>query len=84
MATLSTSITNLEKSAAGAAHDGLDALARNAEIAQHAVEGAASAASKTATMQMERVETMIRANPIAATGIAAGVGFLVALLVRRS
>jgi ElaB/YqjD/DUF883 family membrane-anchored ribosome-binding protein len=33
---------------------------------------------------MERVESMIRANPLAATGIAAGLGFVVALLARRS
>jgi ElaB/YqjD/DUF883 family membrane-anchored ribosome-binding protein len=84
MATLSSSITNLEKTAAGAAHDGLDAFARNAEIAKTSIEGAASAATKTAGAQMERVETMIRANPLAATGIAAGIGFVVALLARRS
>lgn len=78
------SITDVTKTAAGAAHDGVDAIARNAESAAQSVEAAASSATQAAGVQMEKVEAMIRANPLAATGIAAGIGFVLALLARRS
>jgi ElaB/YqjD/DUF883 family membrane-anchored ribosome-binding protein len=84
MASPSTSAADIANTVTGAAHDAVDSLARNAELAKTSIEGAACAASKTAGVQMERVESMIRANPLAATGIAAGVGFLVALIARRS
>jgi ElaB/YqjD/DUF883 family membrane-anchored ribosome-binding protein len=48
------------------------------------VEEGAQATSDMAKVQVEKLETMIRANPLAATGIAAAVGFLVALLARRA
>jgi ElaB/YqjD/DUF883 family membrane-anchored ribosome-binding protein len=37
-----------------------------------------------AQAQVEKMEILIRQNPMAATGIAAGIGFVVALLARRS
>ncbi len=40
-------------------------------------------AQHMATERIDQLQSMIRRNPIAAAGIAAGVGFFVALLARR-
>lgn len=40
-------------------------------------------AKEKAVDQFDRVERMIRRNPMAAVGVAAGVGFMLALLARR-
>jgi len=40
-------------------------------------------AQQMATERIDQLQTMIRKNPIAAAGIAAGVGFVLALLARR-
>jgi ElaB/YqjD/DUF883 family membrane-anchored ribosome-binding protein len=84
MATTPSSMTDLSNTASRMAHDAKDTISRNVESAAHSAEGAAASAKHVAGVQMERVEHMIRANPIAATGIAAGVGFVVALLARRA
>lgn len=40
-------------------------------------------AQQMATERMDQLQSMIRKNPLAAAGIAAGVGFVLALLARR-
>jgi ElaB/YqjD/DUF883 family membrane-anchored ribosome-binding protein len=54
-----------------------------AEDFRKVASGAAERVEAMATAQYDRVETAIRRNPIAATGIAAGVGFFLAILARR-
>jgi ElaB/YqjD/DUF883 family membrane-anchored ribosome-binding protein len=48
-----------------------------------AATNAAGRVEEIATAQFDRVETAIRRNPVAAVGIAAGVGFFLAILARR-
>lgn len=40
-------------------------------------------AQQMATERINQLQSMIRKNPLAAAGIAAGVGFMLALLARR-
>lgn len=40
-------------------------------------------AQEMASEQLDQLQGMIRRNPLAATGIAAGIGFFLALLARR-
>jgi ElaB/YqjD/DUF883 family membrane-anchored ribosome-binding protein len=84
MASTSSKLHDISSTATSAAHDVIETASRNIEGAAHSLEATATAAQKSAGVQMERVEGMIRANPLAATGIAAGIGFLLALLARRS
>jgi ElaB/YqjD/DUF883 family membrane-anchored ribosome-binding protein len=84
MASTSSKLHDLSSSATSAAHDAVDTASRNIEGAAQSLETTVSAVQKSAGVQMERLEGMIRANPIAATGIAAGVGFFLALMARRS
>jgi ElaB/YqjD/DUF883 family membrane-anchored ribosome-binding protein len=58
------------------------ALERANDLRKAATD-AAGRVEVMATAQFDRVETAIRRNPIAATGIAAGVGFFLAILARR-
>lgn len=46
-------------------------------------EEALDQAQKMATERINQLQSMIRKNPLAAAGIAAGVGFMLALLARR-
>ena len=48
-----------------------------------AATNTAERAEAMATAQFDKVETAIRRNPVAATGIAAGIGFFLAILARR-
>ncbi len=84
MASASSNLQGMASSATSAAHDAVDAASRNIEGAAHSLEATACAVQQSAGVQMERMEGMIRANPLAATGIAAGIGFFLALLARRS
>jgi ElaB/YqjD/DUF883 family membrane-anchored ribosome-binding protein len=83
MASTSSNLQGMASSATSAAHDGVDKVSRTFEGAAHNLEATAASAQKAAGVQVERVEGMIRANPLAAAGIAAGVGFFLALLARR-
>jgi ElaB/YqjD/DUF883 family membrane-anchored ribosome-binding protein len=58
------------------------ALKKTEDVRKAATE-AADRVEAMATAQFDRVETAIRRNPIAATGIAAGIGFFLAILARR-
>jgi len=48
-----------------------------------AVAGAAGQAEQMAHQQLDRLADRIRSKPIQSTGIAAGIGFVLALLARR-
>ena len=73
--------TSQVKAASDKAFDtAANTLDKGAEKASQVVQ----ATKDGAQAQMEKMETYIRQNPMAAAGIAAGVGFVVALLARRN
>lgn len=58
-------------------------VADRADELKDTVKDVAADISQSASKQVGRVEQAIRANPVAAAGIAAGIGFVVAMLARR-
>ena len=56
---------------------------RPAEVAGERLASAASQAGVAAQEQMDRLADAIRRKPVQAAGIAAGIGFVLALLARR-
>lgn len=58
-------------------------VADRADEFKDTVKDVATDISQSATKQVGRVEQAIRNNPVAAAGIAAGLGFVVAMLARR-
>jgi len=54
-----------------------------AAAAGEQIAGVAGQAKEIANQQMDRLADTIRARPLQATGIAAGIGFALALLARR-
>lgn len=59
------------------------AVSDRAEELKDTVKGAAVDITQGATKQVGRVEQAIRRNPVTAAGVAAGIGFLIAMLARR-
>lgn len=71
-------------------NDRFGTAAAAAETIDHTVRaageqlaGAAGQAQQMAHVQLDRLADRIRAKPIQSTGIAAGIGFALALLARR-
>lgn len=71
-------------------NDHTSSAATAAETIDHTVRaaggqlaGAAGQAQHMAHQQLDRLADQIRARPIQSTGIAAGIGFALALLARR-
>lgn len=61
-----------------------DASARGARMEfQEKSNEAIGQAQQMASEQLDQLQGMIRRNPLAAAGIAAGIGFFLALLARR-
>lgn len=51
--------------------------------ASEGLGSAAASAQEVMQVQRDKVESAIRRNPLAAAGIAAGIGFMMAVLARR-
>jgi ElaB/YqjD/DUF883 family membrane-anchored ribosome-binding protein len=87
MATMNPSMSQAARDAAErtsdtASHVGQDASA----IAKDVTRKASAAVDQAGEMAQERLESMaayVRRNPLQATAIAAGVGFVFALIARR-
>ena len=60
-----------------------DAIKDLASSAQEKFNETVEQAQDLAQVQYERLEVSIRRNPLQAAGIAAGIGFVLALLARR-
>lgn len=84
MATVSSDTTRQTREAMNRVAE--DASAKVSDAMGQAGEQASAAldrASDAATEGLDRFERMVRRNPLAATAVAAGVGFFLAVLARR-
>jgi len=67
----------------GSASTAAETIDHTVRAAGEQLAGAAGQAQHMAHQQLDRLADRIRAKPIQSTGIAAGIGFVLALLARR-
>ncbi|MGE3067374.1 MAG: hypothetical protein AB7K67_17475 [Hyphomicrobiaceae bacterium] len=69
--------------ASDAARAAREEISRVAGKASEKLDAAVDSAKSIASENIDKVEAAIRRNPLAAAGIAAGIGFFLAVIARR-
>ncbi len=75
--------SSVKDTANDAATSTRNAIRDTAESMSTAAGNTIKSAGEASSEQLEKMEKLVRANPLAAAGIAAGVGFMIAMLARR-
>ncbi len=83
MATMNEHFDSTAKAAGATAQDVHASVSSMASAAGEEISHVAGQAQQVAHEQLDRLADTIRRKPIQSTGIAAGIGFLLAMLARR-
>ncbi|MDZ4842800.1 MAG: hypothetical protein SH859_11775 [Hyphomicrobium aestuarii] len=75
--------SSVKDTANDAAASTRNAIRDTADSMSTAAGNTMKSAGEASSEQLEKMEKLVRANPLAAAGIAAGVGFMIAMLARR-